>query len=180
MCNGQETLCLDPTAGASSGSAGATSSLVLFLLLPVLLLLVLVLLVLPTNMLLATRVRGRRIAHGYTQYVVGGLPMVTPSTWEDYPWLYPVRGRRITHGYTQYVGGGLPMVIPSTWEEDYPWLYPVRSFEGDVVGMCKVCKKHKTNNKYNQTTVWSQVRVFLYAATTVFVVMAKASNTKMH
>ena len=41
------------------------------------------------------------------------------------------------------------------WEKEFPWLVAVES-GGTVTGMmCSVCKRHKTRNKYNQSTVWS-------------------------
>ena len=61
--------------------------------------------------------------------------------------------------------GGTPAVTTkhavgynSEWEKDFPWLHPVHSVEtGSVTGMlCRLCKKHKTKNKYNQTVMWSE------------------------
>ena len=70
------------------------------------------------------------------------------------------------------MGGGLP-----SGKEDYPRLFAVRRFEGDVVAtLCNVCKKPKTKNKYNQTTVWSQVPCISLYAMTVFVVRAKPTT----
>ena len=69
----------------------------------------------------------------------------------------------------------------SLWEEDYPWLYPVWSSEGDEVGMlCNVCNARSTKQKISTIKLLCGVkcRAFLYAAT-VFVVIAKASNTTM-
>ena len=39
------------------------------------------------------------------------------------------------------------------WERDFPWLVAVES-DGSVTDMmCNLCKRHKTKNKYNQSTV---------------------------
>lgn len=44
----------------------------------------------------------------------------------------------------------------SAWEVEHPWLQPVYNDMGTITGMmCSWCKRHKTKNKYNQTTVWS-------------------------
>ena len=41
------------------------------------------------------------------------------------------------------------------WETEFPWLVAVES-EGKVSGMiCSICKRHKSKNTYNQSTVWS-------------------------
>lgn len=43
------------------------------------------------------------------------------------------------------------------WETEFPWLQPVRDIDSGVVtGMlCRLCKKHETKSKYNQSVVWS-------------------------
>ena len=41
-----------------------------------------------------------------------------------------------------------------SWEKEYPWLMAVES-GGEVTGMlCILCKRHKTKNKQNQSSVW--------------------------
>ena len=41
-----------------------------------------------------------------------------------------------------------------SWEKEYPWLMAVES-GGEVTGMlCSLCKRHKTKNKQNQSSVW--------------------------
>ena len=43
------------------------------------------------------------------------------------------------------------------WETEFSWLQAVRDETGLTVGMlCGLCKLHKTKNKYNQSTVWSE------------------------
>ena len=42
-----------------------------------------------------------------------------------------------------------------SWEKEFSWLVAVES-DGTVTGMmCTLCKRHKTKNRYNQSTVWS-------------------------
>ena len=49
--------------------------------------------------------------------------------------------------------GGYVVVYNSEWEEE---LVPMRSNSGIVTGMlCRICKRHKTENKYNKSRVWS-------------------------
>ena len=44
----------------------------------------------------------------------------------------------------------------SEWEEEFPWLLPLKNDSGVVTGMlCRTCKRHKTENKYNKSRVWS-------------------------
>ena len=43
------------------------------------------------------------------------------------------------------------------WEREFPWLLTKKNSTGTVTGMlCRFCKRHKTGNKYNKTTVWSE------------------------
>ena len=43
------------------------------------------------------------------------------------------------------------------WKREFSWVEPVRNERGEVVGLyCKLCKRHKRKNKYNQCTVWSE------------------------
>ena len=45
----------------------------------------------------------------------------------------------------------------SKWEEEFPWLLTVKNDSGVVTGMlCRICKRHKTESKYNKSTVWSE------------------------
>ena len=49
----------------------------------------------------------------------------------------------------------LPVGYKPAWESEFSWLVPCFS-EGTVCGMmCSLCKRHRTKNKYNNTTVWS-------------------------
>ena len=42
------------------------------------------------------------------------------------------------------------------WESEFPWLLPEKNSTGTETGMlCRSCKRHKTGNKYNKATVWS-------------------------
>ena len=46
----------------------------------------------------------------------------------------------------------------SKWEEEFPWLLTVKNDSGIVTEMlCRTCKKHKTESKYNKSTVWSEI-----------------------
>ena len=46
----------------------------------------------------------------------------------------------------------------SQWEKEYHWLLPVRREAGAVTGMlCQICRFHKMKNKYNKSSVWSEV-----------------------
>ena len=41
------------------------------------------------------------------------------------------------------------------WEKEFSWLLCVYE-GGNAIGMmCRLCKRHHTKNKYNQSTVWS-------------------------
>ena len=43
------------------------------------------------------------------------------------------------------------------WESDFPWLLSEKNSAGEVIEMlCRLCRRHKTGNKYNKTTVWSE------------------------
>ena len=55
------------------------------------------------------------------------------------------------------VGGrGHAVVYNSDWELEFPWLMPLKNESGMVKGMlCSICKRHKTENKYNKSTVWN-------------------------
>ena len=42
------------------------------------------------------------------------------------------------------------------WEKEFPWLLPLQNDSGIVTAMlCRICKRHKTENKYNISRVWS-------------------------
>ena len=43
------------------------------------------------------------------------------------------------------------------WEDEFTWLEVVTNETGKAVGMlCKLRKKHKTENKYNHSKIWSE------------------------
>ena len=43
----------------------------------------------------------------------------------------------------------------ASWENEFSWLSAVES-DGQVTGMlCRLCQRHKTKNKFNQSSVWS-------------------------
>ena len=51
---------------------------------------------------------------------------------------------------------GHVVVYNSEWEEEFSWLVPMRNDSGIVTGMlCRNCKRHETENKYNKSRVWS-------------------------
>ena len=51
---------------------------------------------------------------------------------------------------------GHAVVNNSEWEEVFLWLMPVTNDLGIMTGMlCRICKRHKTENKYNKSRVWS-------------------------
>ena len=40
---------------------------------------------------------------------------------------------------------------------EFPWLEIVTDDDGKAVGMlCELCRKHKTENKYNHSKVWNE------------------------
>ena len=48
------------------------------------------------------------------------------------------------------------VVYNSEWEEQFMWLLPLTTDSGVVTGMlCRICKRHKMENKYNKSRVWS-------------------------
>ena len=53
------------------------------------------------------------------------------------------------------------------WENEFSWLVAVES-DGNVTGMlCTLCKKHKTKNKYNHSTVWNSTPCTYFRKDTV-------------
>jgi len=43
------------------------------------------------------------------------------------------------------------------WETEFPWLEVVTDVNGKAVGMlCKLCRKHKIENKCNHSKEWSE------------------------
>ena len=58
-----------------------------------------------------------------------------------------------------------------SWENEFPWLSAV---ESDGM-LCRLCQRHKTKNKFNQSSVWSSIPCTSFRKTS-FDAMLKVIN----
>jgi methionine synthase I (cobalamin-dependent) len=71
-------------------------------------------------------VYGTNCHHGYKQYMVQIVTMVTNSIWYKLtPWLQTIYGTNCHHGYKQYMVQIITIVTNNIWYKLSPWLQTI-------------------------------------------------------